>query len=469
MAAFITDHFLLQSPTAQILYHEFAAQMPIYDYHCHLSPRDIADNRRFDNITQIWLDCDHYKWRALRTNGIDEKFITGDTDPWEKFEKWAQTIPYCLRNPLYHWCHLELKRYFGIDNLLSPDTARSIYDHCNEMLRSEEFQCCDLLKKMSVKLICTSNDPLDTLEHHQKIKADGFDVKVYPTWRPDRALAVENIAAFNQWINKLQQAADTDITDYSSFLQALKKRHDFFHQKKCRLSDLALETVYAENTPTKQIKSIFDKIRSGKNPDYDEPAKIKSALLIELARMDHEKGWVRQLHLGALRNTNTRLLKAVGSDAGGDSIGDFNIAQPLAGYLDRLDSQNILPKTVLYHINPADNELIASLIGSFQDDSVPGKLQLGPAWWFLDTKIGIENQINVLSHLGLLSRFIGMCTDSRSFLSFPRHEYFRRLLCNILGDEIEKGLLPRDINLIGKLVEDISFNNACKYFPMEIT
>ncbi len=467
---FLTDDFLLQSKTAKILYHEHAKKMPIYDYHCHLPVDKIATDHQFDNLTQIWLYGDHYKWRAMRANGIAEKYITGEVSDYEKFEKWAQTVPYTLCNPLYHWTHLELKNPFGIKGkLLGPDTAKEIYDHCSEMLKTTQFSACNIIRKMNISLLCTTEEPLDTLEHHKKIQEDSFEIKVYAAFRPDKALAVEDLPALNVFIDKLEEVCDIDISNFASYINSIRERHDYFHKNGCRLSDYGLETAYVEEYTESEIEKIFNKIRSGQELDKTECSKFKSAMMFELATMDAEAGWVMQLHLGALRNNNTQMLQSLGPDTGFDSIGDFGIALPLAKFLDRLNSNNKLPKTVIYNINPRDNELIASMIGNFQDGSCPGKIQHGPAWWFLDQKDGIEKQIAALSNMSLLSRFIGMTTDSRSFLSFPRHEYFRRILCKLLGDDVEAGLLPSDMTLLGKMVEDICFNNAKNYFPMELT
>jgi glucuronate isomerase len=440
--------------------------MPIYDYHCHLSAKLIAEDYMFNNFTETWLAGDHYKWRAMRANGVNERFITGNASDSEKFEKWAQTVPFTLRNPLYHWTHLELKRYFGINELLNGETARDIFDACSTMLRTDEFSVRNLLTKMNVKLVCTTESPLDTLVHHKKIKDAGLGIKVYAAFRPDRALATENLPALNEFINKLGEFCNSDIRNYDSYLEALFSRHKYFHDNGCRLSDYGLESAYAQQYTADEVEKIFQKIRTGGPLQPEEHLKFKSALLFELARMDAEAGWVMQLHLGALRNTNTRMMEKLGPDTGFDSIGDFEIARPLAGFLDKLNSSGKLPKTVLYNLNPKDNAVIAAMTGNFQDDSCSGKMQYGPAWWFLDQKDGIVEQIKVLSNMGLLSRFIGMTTDSRSFLSFPRHEYFRRLLCNIIGNDVEQGLLPNDVNLLGKMLEDISFNNADKYFAM---
>ena len=467
-AEFITADFLLQTKTARTLYREYAEKMPIYDYHCHLPAELIASDHNFENLTQVWLYGDHYKFRAMRANGIDEKFITGNAGDYEKFEKWAQTVPYTLRNPLYHWTHLELKRYFGIGKLLNTDTAKEIYEKCSQMLRTPEFSVRNLMRMMNVKVVCTTEGPLDTLEHHKKLRADGFEITVSTALRPDAGIAVANVERLNAWIDELEKVAGVEIKDIGSYIEAISKRHDYFHDNGCRLSDYGIETAYAEDFTDGEIKNIFDKIRSGQRVDISEQLKFKSAMMLEFARMDFEAGWVMQLHLGALRSTNSRMFKALGPDTGYDSIGDLEIAKPLAKFLDSLDADGQLPKTVIYNLNPKDNETIATMVGNFQEGPVPGKMQYGSAWWFLDQKDGMEKQLNALSNIGLLSRFVGMLTDSRSFLSYPRHEYFRRILCNLLGDEIEAGLLPNDVELIGKIVEDICFNNAKEYFNIAL-
>ncbi|MBA7624135.1 Uronate isomerase [subsurface metagenome] len=469
MAEFMSEDFLLQTETAKILYHEHAKKMPIYDYHCHLPADQIAADHRFENLTQAWLYGDHYKWRAMRANGIAEKYITGDANDYEKFEKWAQTVPYCIRNPLYHWTHLELKNPFGVkDKLLGPETAKEIYETCSEMLRTPEFSVRNIMRKANVKLVCTTEGPLDSLEHHKQIRADGFEIKVHTAFRPDKAMAVEDVIDLNVFIDKLETICDMEIASFHLYIEAIRKRHDYFHENGCRLSDHGLETAYAEDYTENEIEKIFDRIRSGKDLDLSQRLKFKSAMMVEFALIDYESGWVQQLHLGALRNNSTRMFKAIGPDIGCDSIGDLEISQPLSKFLDRLDANNTLPKTILYNLNPRDNALCATMVGNFQDGPVPGKMQYGSAWWFLDQKDGMEEQMNVLSNMGLLSRFVGMLTDSRSFLSYPRHEYFRRILCNMLGNDVEAGLLPNDLDLLGKMVEDISFNNAKKYFPMEL-
>jgi glucuronate isomerase len=465
---FMTEDFLLQTKTARMLYHDHAANMPIYDYHCHLPAHLIAADHRFDNLAQAWLQGDHYKWRALRTNGVPEKFVTGDAADWEKFEKWAATVPACLGNPLYHWTHLELRRPFGIaGRLLGPDTARDIYDECSEMLRSPEFSVRNIMRKMNVRLVCTTEGPLDALEHHSKIRKDGFEVRVHTAWRPDPAMAADDLPKLNVFIDKLGELCDIEITAFPAFIEALRDRHGYFHDHGCRLSDRGLDTAYAEDYTDSEIRAIFDKIRTGRSLSPREILQFKSAMMVEFALMDAERGWVQQLHIGALRNNCTRLFKKLGPDIGCDSIGDLEVARPLSKFLDRLDGQGRLPKTILYNLNPRDNAVFATMIGNFQDGSVPGKLQFGSAWWFLDQKDGMEDQIRTLADMGLLARFVGMLTDSRSFLSYPRHEYFRRVLCNFLGSDVEAGLLPKDLPLLGKMVEDICFNNAKTYFPME--
>ncbi|MCF7974633.1 MAG: glucuronate isomerase [Phycisphaerae bacterium] len=465
---FLSDDFLLHSDAARTLYHDYARAMPIYDYHCHLPVADIANNTRFENLTQVWLYGDHYKWRAMRTNGVNERFCTGDASDWEKFEQWAATVPYCMRNPLYHWTHLELKRYFGVTDLLSPKTARAIYDQCNEKLDTSEYSVHGLMRSMNVALTCTTEDPLDSLNHHAALAASDFDIAVHTAWRPDRGMAAENVEALNAWIDRLAELTDTDIRDFASYLQALHVRHTYFHDHGCRLSDHGLETAHAADYTRAQVDALFVQIRQGKSLTLPEQDLFKSAMMVEFALMDADRGWVQQLHMGALRNNNTRLFGQLGPDTGFDSIGDFDVAHKLSRFLDRLDQTNQLPKTILYNLNPRDNALLATMIGNFQDGSVAGKMQLGSGWWFLDQKDGMEDQMRVLSSLGLLSRFVGMLTDSRSFLSYPRHEYFRRILCNLIGQDVDQGELPNDLPWLGQMVKDICFNNAKAYFPMTL-
>lgn len=464
MKPFMDKNFLLQTETAQKLYHEHAANMPIFDYHCHINPKDIAEDRRFNTITEIWLYGDHYKWRGMRTNGVDEKYCTGDATDWEKFEKWAETVPHTLRNPLFHWTHLELKKFFGINEILSPKNARQIYDACNAKLQTPEYSCRNIIRMANVNTICTTDDPIDNLQYHQQIKADGFEVAVLPAWRPDKAMMVEDPSIFNEYIDKLADAAGMSIITFADLIDALDKRHQYFHNNGCRLSDHGLDTAFAEDYTAKEIRAIFTKVRSGKKLTNAEILKFKSCMLYEFGVMDHSRGWAQQFHIGALRNNNTRLFNKLGPDTGFDSIGDKPVAESLSKLLNRLDTEDKLCKTVLYNLNPADNELYATMIGNFQDGSVPGKMQYGSGWWFLDQKDGMEKQINALSNLGLLSRFVGMLTDSRSFLSYTRHEYFRRTLCNILGNDVENGEIPNDMELLGDMVENICFNNAKNYF-----
>jgi len=464
MKKFLDENFLLHSSTAEYLYHEHAARMPIIDYHCHLNPQEIANDINFKNITQAWLRGDHYKWRAMRTNGVEEKYCTGDASDQEKFMKWAETVPYTIRNPLFHWTYLELKRYFGIEKLLNPASAEEIYEATSAMLRQKEYSVRNLLRKMRVEVVRTTDDPADTLEYHRKIVADGFEIRVLPAWRPDAAMAVENSTAYNAYLDRLSDAAGIEIRTFNHLMEALHIRHNFFHENGCRLSDHGVETFYADEYTPAEIDSIFNKVRAGRQLLPEKISKFKSAMCYEFGLMDHAKGWVQQWHVGPLRNNNTRMFRLLGPDKGFDSIGDARYGKALAQFLDRLDQTNQLTKTILYNINLADNELIATMIGNFQDGSVPGKIQMGAAWWFLDQKDGIERQLNALSHMGLLSRFVGMLTDSRSYLSYPRHEYFRRILCNILGNEVEKGEIPSDKEWLGKMVENICYFNAVNYF-----
>lgn len=465
MKSFLDQDFLLQTDTARELYHEHAAKMPIIDYHCHLDPRQIAENHQFEDLTEIWLGGDHYKWRAMRANGIPEEYITGDKSPYEKFLKWAETMPYTMRNPLYHWTHLELSRIFGIHKVLNPASAEEIYATCTDKLRTPEYRAQDIMKRMNVEIVCTTDDPIDSLEFHQKIRSNGCHTRVYPAWRPDKVLAIDNFKALNDYLSKLEEAADKTILTYKHLLEALQKRHDFFAAQGCRLSDHGLDTFYAEPYTEQEIEVIFLKARMGKSLTEQEVRKYRSALLYELAVMDARSGWVQQFHIGANRNNNKRMFKLLGADTGFDAIDDQPVAVSMNRFFSRLDQEGLLAKTIVYNLNPRDTELMVANAYNFNDGSVPGKMQYGAAWWFLDQIKGMEDQLNALSSLGLLSRFVGMLTDSRSFLSYPRHEYFRRILCNMLGNEIEKGLLPAsEFSFIGQMVEDISYNNAKRYF-----
>ena len=467
MKKFLDENFLLESKTAVQLYHEHAKGMPVIDYHCHLPPQQIAADTQFDNLTQVWLYGDHYKWRAMRTNGADESYCTGDKSDWEKFKKWAETVPYTLRNPLYHWTHLELQRYFDVHDVLDGKSARKIFDSCSAKLQTPEYSVRSLLRKMNVATICTTDDPVDSLEYHIQLKKDGFEIPVLPAFRPDNAMNVDNPEKFNAYIKRLEGATDVSISNFNDFLFALENRHDFFASIGCSVSDHGLEELYVEEFTGSEVEAIFSKVHAGKQLNEIERRKFKSAMLVHFAEWDWEKGWVQQFHLGALRNNNSRMLQQLGADTGWDSIGDFSQGRALAKFLDRLDKEDKLTKTIIYNLNPADNELFATMAGNFNDGSVAGKIQFGAAWWFLDQKDGMIKQVNALSNMGLLSRFVGMLTDSRSFLSYPRHEYFRRILCNLFGAEVENGELPNDVEWIGKVIKDICYHNAKQYFNFQ--
>jgi len=466
MKSFIHDDFLLQTATARDLYHAFASAEPIFDYHCHLSQKLIADNYQFADLSEIWLGGDHYKWRAMRTNGVQERVCTGDATPREKFDAWCAAVPHTLGNPLYHWSHLELKRYFGIDEIISPKSADAIWKAANAKLAGMRVH--DILANNKVAVVCTTDDPADSLADHERIKKLGLKTRVYPTFRPDKALGVNAPAAYNAWLERLGGAAGTPVKTFDDLLAALKKRHDDFHAVGGRLSDHGMEQALSEPCTLAEAKAIFDAARAGRAATPEEWAKFGSFLMLEFGRWDAAKGWTKQLHLGALRSANSRLLKQLGPDTGFDSIGDFPQARALARYLDALDSTGELPRTVLYNLNPADNYVFATMIGNFQDGSVAGKMQFGSGWWFLDQKEAMEWQMNALMNLGLLSRFVGMLTDSRSFLSYTRHEYFRRVLCNLLGGMIERGEIPNDRELVGGMVKNICFANARGYFRLEL-
>ncbi|MBP3574326.1 MAG: glucuronate isomerase [Prevotella sp.] len=469
MKKFNDENFLLETKTAQDLYHNHAAKMPIIDYHCHLIPQMVAENKRFDSIAQIWLMGDHYKWRAMRSNGVNERFCTGkDTTDWEKFEKWAETVPYTFRNPLYHWTHLELKTAFGIEETLNPTNARAIFDKCNDLIANDaKFTPRGLMEHYNVELVCTTDDPVDTLEYHDVVAADQTcKTRMIPAWRPDAAMNIE-AATFKAYVEKLSAVSGVEIKTFADMIAALQKRHDFFASKGCKLSDHGIEEFYDEPYTDAEIDAILDKALSGKNVTVEEQRKYKHAFLKEMAIMDYEAGWTQQFHYGAIRNNNTLMFNKLGADTGFDSIGEFTTAKAMSHFLDELNVQGKLAKTILYNLNPCANEVIATMLGNFQDGSCPGKIQWGSGWWFLDQKDGMEKQMNALSVLGLLSRFVGMLTDSRSFLSYPRHEYFRRTLCNLVGKDIENGLIPfegYEEQRVRQMIEDICYNNAKQYF-----
>jgi glucuronate isomerase len=464
---FITNDFLLQSETARRLYHQYAAVPAIFDYHSHLPPKDIAEDRRFENVFEIWLAGDHYKWRAMRADGVAERFCTGDASPREKFLAWAKTVPQTLRNPLYHWTHLELARYFGIDEALDESSAQRIWDRANAVLKSDELTARGILKKFRVNVLCTTDDPSESLAYHKAIADEEQAFRIYPTFRPDKALQVHLPEAFNAWADRLGEASNVEISSFQNLLDALKRRHDEFHALGARASDHGLNYCYVDFCSESTAARIFDKARSGKAATAAEHAKFAASLMLYFGHLDSEKGWTKQLHLGALRNANTRARRELGTDSGFDSIGDWPQAEALCAYLDRLDLERALPKVIVYNANPADNFVFATAVGNFQDGNGFQKLQFGTPWWFLDQKEGIEWQLNTLSNTGLLARFIGMTADSRSFMSFPRHEYFRRVLCNLLGRDMESGDLPNDEALIGNMVRNISYENARQYIGVE--
>ncbi len=466
--AFIHNDFLLTNAAAKRLYHTYAEAEPILDYHCHLPPKDVAENRQFGNLFEIWLEGDHYKWRAMRANGIDESFCTGSAAPYDKFKAWARTVPQTLRNPLFHWTHLELKRYFGVDELLNEGSAPRIWEQANAVLAGQDMRAHGILAKFKVRALCTTDDPTDDLAYHKAIAASGLATKVYPTFRPDKAMAVQQPETFNAWVERLQEVSNVEIRTYQSFLDALSNRHAYFHSAGGRLSDHGLNHCYSSFCSEQDAAGIFQKVRGGHAASARERDQFASNLMLHFGRLDAEKGWTKQLHLNAYRSANSRALAEIGPDTGFDSIGDWKQIEHLGAYLDRLEQENALPKTVLYNLNPADNYAFANLIGSFQDGKTAGKMQYGSGWWFLDQKEAMEWQMNALSNAGLLSKFIGMLTDSRSFMSYPRHEYFRRTLCNLLGRDVENGELPEDYAMVGEMVKNICYGNAERYLGLEL-
>lgn len=468
MKTFIHDDFLLQSDSAKALYHDYAAAMPIIDYHCHLPPAEVAADQRWENMSQLWLGGDHYKWRAMRSNGIDEQFITGDAPAREKFQKFAETMPYLLRNPLYDWSHLELKRYFGIDELLSPATAESIWNLTREKLSQPECSARGFMQQSNVRLVCTTDDPSDNLTHHAAVANSGFAVQMLPTWRPDKALAIDRPEFWNCWLDGLSAAAGVAISSWTNLLEALQKQHDFFASQGCRLSDYGIDRLYAESYTESETTAIFAKARGGGIISRNETVKFRSALLFECIAMDYRSDWSVQIHYGALRNNNTKMFNKLGPDTGFDSIGDWNVAEDMSRLFNRLELNNTLPRVVIYPLNPRDNELIGAMLGNFQRGPEAGRMQFGSGWWFNDQRDGMLRQLEALSQLGLLSRFVGMLTDSRSFLSYTRHEYFRRILCNLLGADVEAGRIPSDLKWIGEIVQDICHRNAVRYFGFKL-
>ncbi len=464
---FLDDHFLLQSSIAEELYHQYAKDLPIIDYHNHLPPDQVSGAHQFENITQAWLYGDHYKWRAMRANGVNEHYITGEASDIEKFQKWADTVPYTMRNPLYHWTHLELQRYFDVQENLRANNAESIFHACNEKLRDPAYNVHGLLNKMNVEVICTTDDPIDSLEFHQAYAQHPSSFKMFPAFRPDKAMSPEHTENFNQYVDRLGEVCNLEIQNFQEFLDALKARHDYFAANGCCLSDHGLSHLYAEDYTEEEIAKIFQKVRGGSHLMHDEINKFKSAMLVHFAAWDYEKGWVQQFHVGAFRNTNTWALKNLGPDTGFDSIGDYKQGEAMVRFFGNMAAREQLGKTIIYNLNPSDNELFAAMAGNFNDGEIIGKMQFGSGWWYNDQKDGMTRQINALSNIGLLSRFVGMLTDSRSFLSFPRHEYFRRLLCNIFAEDIKNGELPHDMPWIGKMIQDICYYNAKSYFPFQ--
>lgn len=468
MDAFINKDFMLNSELASILYHNYACKLPIIDYHCHLDPQKIAEDYRFSSITELWLGGDHYKWRAMRTNGVDEEYITGNASDWQKFEKWAYTVPYTMRNPLYHWTHLELKTAFGIEELLSPKNAKEIYEHCNNLLKLPEYSVRGLLKKYNVEIICTTDDPIDSLEYHKKLKLDDFGINVLPAWRPDKVIGVENPETFIMYLEKLSNVSGVQINTFNDLVDAIQNRHDYFNLNGCRLSDHGIEEFYFEDYTDVEINNIFCKVRLGNKLEEKEIKKFKTCMLLILAEMDYNSGWVQQFHYGAIRNNNSKMYELLGADTGYDSIGVFNSAKSMSSFFDCLCKKNKLSKTIIYNLNPSDNEVVATMIGNFQEGPYAGKIQFGSGWWFLDQKDGMRKQMNCLSALGLISRFVGMLTDSRSFLSYPRHEYFRRILCDLFAEDIIRGVLPiSEMKFISRIIENICYYNAKEYFEFK--
>ena len=463
MKSFINESFLLENKISERLFHNFSENLPVIDFHCHLSPELIACDHRFENLTQAWLEGDHYKWRAMRTNGVNELFITGSATDYEKFQKWAMTVPFTVGNPLYHWTHLELARYFNVFDLLSPAVAKDVYGKASELLGTKEFSTQSLLRKMNVELICTTDDPVDNLEHHLKLKNSPF-FRLVPAFRPDNILKTEDPENFISYLRKLERASGIEIRNFENLVEALDNRHQFFHEAGARISDHGLEKFWFKESNSSEIESALRKLLEKRTLSPDETEKYRTAVLIELCRFNHKRGWTQQFHVGAIRNNSSRMFSLMGADKGWDSIGSSIDSVKMSKFLNELDRSDQLAKTILYNMNPSDNAMMITMAGNFNDGSSPSKVQYGPAWWFLDQKSGIEKHLADISSFGLLSRFAGMVTDSRSFLSYSRHEYFRRLLCNFIGKEVEKGLIPDDDELLKPLIEGVSYRNAKEYF-----
>ena len=466
---FLDEDFLLTTETSRHLYHNHAAVLPVIDYHCHLSPKMIAEDHRFSTITELWLGGDHYKWRAMRADGVDERFITGNASDWEKFSKWAETVPHTFRNPLYHWTHLELKTAFGITETLNPESARRIYEQCNARLAEEGMTARGLMRRYNVKVVCTTDDPFDSLEYHKAIRESGFEIQVLPTWRPDKAMAVADRTSYMDYLSRLSSVSSVEVCSYETLIKALKVRHDFFAEQGCRVADHGVSEFPWAECSEEEAKELFARLYAGESLDKTDAVKLQTAILLELCRMNHEKGWVQQFHFGPMRNVNTRMFTALGPDAGFDTIGDWNPGESLSSFMNDLEKDGKLAKTILYNINPSQNHVVAAMCGNFQDGTVPGKIQFGSGWWFNDNIDGMRQQMDVLSNQGLLSRFVGMLTDSRSFVSYPRHEYFRRILCDIVGRDVEEGLIPdSEMARVEKMIEDICYYNAERYFGFNL-
>ncbi len=468
MKAFMDQDFLLETETARKLYHDYAAKMPVLDYHCHISPKEITEDRKFENITQVWLGGDHYKWRQMRSNGVEEKYITGDASDREKFQKWAETLEKAIGNPLYHWSHLELQRYFGYYGALNGETAEEVWNLCNAKLQEDGMSARNLILQSHVTLICTTDDPVDTLEWHDQIAADkSFDVQVLPTWRPEKAMSLSR-PDYLEYMDKLSKVSGVKVESFATLMDALRVRLDYFAKRGCRISDHSLEYVMYVPASDEKIEAIFAKRLAGKAISHEEEFQFKTAMMVALGKEYHKKDMAMQIHFGVKRDNNGLIFRNLGPDAGIDCIDNYAPSAQMADYLNALAVTDELPKTILYSLNPTDNAAIGTIIGCFQDSSAVGKIQQGSAWWFNDHKKGMIDQMTSLASLGLLGNFIGMLTDSRSFLSYTRHEYFRRIMCNLIGGWVENGEYPNDEKVLGRMVQDISYNNAVRYFGFHL-